>query len=82
MRSMKKTLGLALPMLAATLVLGSAAMAKQPPASCERIRHALDSGKSQQQVAKDLKTSESHVKGCTMQQAKTSSTGTPNRTAQ
>ena len=81
--SQRQSLGLAWPMVAASLFLVSAAIAKQPPPSCERVRHALEGGKSQLQVAKDLRTSETHVKSCATQQAKTStSTEMPTQTSQ
>jgi hypothetical protein len=63
-----KTLRIALPVLAATVLLGSPVLAKEPQPSCARIRRELDAGKSQQAVAKELKTSATHVKSMQQQQ--------------
>jgi hypothetical protein len=56
-----------LPMVLGLVLLASPAMATRHPTSCNKIRAAVDSGKTQQQVAKDLKTTVDHVKHCTTQ---------------
>ena len=56
-----------LPMVLGLVLLASPAMATRHPTSCNKIRAAVDSGKTQQQVAKDMKTSVDHVKHCTTQ---------------
>lgn len=55
-----------LALLAATLFSASAAMAGTKR-TCDRINHALKSGKSEEQVAKDLKVSVAKVKECATQ---------------
>lgn len=54
------------------LLLASPAFASKHGASCDRIRAALDGGKTEKQVAKSMKTSVSHVKHCAAQQANAS----------
>lgn len=49
------------------LLVASPALAAKHAASCDKVRAALDGGKSQKQVAKDMKTSVSHVKHCASQ---------------
>jgi len=56
-----------LPVVLGLVLLASPAMATRPPTSCNKIRAAIGSGKTQQQVAKDMKTSLDHVKHCTTQ---------------
>jgi len=60
------------PLVLGLVLLASPAVATRPPASCNKIRAAIDSGKTQQQVVKDMKTSVDHVKHCTTQSAGTS----------
>jgi transposase len=63
-------------LLLALFVAGLAAfaaqttMAKEAKVSCGQIKRALRSGKSQEQVAKDLKVSADVVKGCTQRHEK------------
>ena len=56
-------------LLAAAAMVGSPAMAAKHAArntvSCKQIKDALASGKSEDDVAKDLKVSASRVKSCT-----------------
>ena len=54
------------------LLLASPALASKHAASCDKIRVALDGGKTEKQVAKSMKTSVSHVKHCAAQQANAS----------
>jgi uncharacterized protein (DUF433 family) len=53
-------------LLGATLMTSSAAMAGSK-VSCTQIRKALQSGKTTEQVAKDLKVSATQVKNCSAQ---------------
>lgn len=46
----------------------SSAMAAKP--TCQQIEQAVKSGKTEQQVAKDLKVSLSHVHKCTKEKSK------------
>lgn len=55
-----------LPILLGVLLLASPALATKG-VSCDKVRAALDGGKSQQQVAKAMKISVDHVKHCTAQ---------------
>jgi len=64
---MKRITRIVLPVVAGMTLLASSAMAKTHGVSCEKIRTAMDSGKTQSQVAKDLKTPLDHVKYCSMQ---------------
>jgi hypothetical protein len=53
-------------LVAATLVGPSAfAKGKKPAVSCKQIKDAMASGKSSEDVQKDLNVTESRVKGCT-----------------
>ena len=53
----------------AALIIGAPAQAKHKAASsavsCQQVRDALASGKSPEDVAKDLKTTDARVKACT-----------------
>lgn len=53
-----------LTLLGATLLSASVAMAGESKVNCDQIRHALQSGKSQEQVAEELKVSTSSIKQC------------------
>jgi uncharacterized protein (DUF433 family) len=53
-------------LLGATLFSASAAMAGTKT-TCDQINRALKSGKSEEQVAKDLKVSVAKVKECNVQ---------------
>jgi hypothetical protein len=74
-----------LSLIAAASLVGSPALAAGHPAhhgvACKQIKEALDSGKSADDVAKDLKVSASRVKdvaakGCTAPAAKHGKKGT------
>jgi hypothetical protein len=56
-----------LPIVLGLVLLASPVLASRHPTSCNKIRAAVDAGKTQQQVAKDMKTSMDHVKHCTAQ---------------
>ena len=60
--------------LATAVFVASQAMATKKPAkhtvSCKQIKNAMAAGKSAEEVAKDLKTTDSHVKSCTTSSAK------------
>jgi hypothetical protein len=58
------------------LLVASPALASKHVASCDKIRAALDGGKTEKQVAKSMKTSVSHVKHCATQQANASGSTT------
>jgi hypothetical protein len=63
-----KTIGLALLCALTTVALvASPATAKKkaPSVSCKQIKDAMASGKTSEEVQKDLKVSASRVKGCT-----------------
>jgi hypothetical protein len=51
-----------LALVAVALVIGAGSLG-----ATQRFRAAVDAGKTQQQVAKDMKTSMDHVKHCTAQ---------------
>ena len=60
----KKTL----PLVMGALLLATPALAtSKHAASCDKIRAAVDAGKSHKEVAKQMKTSVDHVKHCTSQ---------------
>jgi hypothetical protein len=71
-----KQIGLgALSLIAAAALAGSPALAAKhathhSTVSCKQIKEAVDSGKSADEVAKDLKVSASRVKSCTAPAAK------------
>ena len=60
--------------LATAVFVASPAMATTKPAkhtvSCKQIKDAIAAGKSADEVAKDLKTTDAHVKSCTTPSAK------------
>ena len=64
-----KTIGwTVLSALTALALVGSPAFAtkhKAPSVSCKQIKDAMASGKTAEEVEKDLKVSASHVKNCT-----------------
>lgn len=62
-----RRLGLSLvTLLAAGSLLASPVMAKRAHVvPCKQIKDAIAAGKSQDDVAKDLKTTAAHVKACT-----------------
>jgi hypothetical protein len=64
---MKRIGTFVIPLVAALALTAPTAMAKQHGVSCAKIRAAIDAGKTQQEAAKDLKTSLDHVKHCSMQ---------------
>jgi len=76
-----------LALIAAASLVGSPALATKRPAhhtvTCKQIKDALDSGKSADDVAKDLKVSAARVKGvetkgCTAPAARHGKKGTAN----
>jgi len=76
-----KGIGLAVSVLAAAVLLGSPALAAKRSArhstvSCKQIRDAIASGKSADDVAKDMKVSSARVKNCTAPPAKHHRKGT------
>ena len=64
-----KRIGLAaVSVLTAVALMGSPAFAtkkKAPSVSCQQIKDAMASGKTAEEVEKDLNVSSSRVKGCT-----------------
>ena len=65
---MKRTGFMVLSLLGAAVLVGSpAAHAKKAHhgVPCKEIKDAVASGKSEEDVAKDMKTSVDHVKSCT-----------------
>ena len=56
-------------LLAAGSLVATPALAKhkggKPAVSCKEIKDAIASGKTEDDVVKDLKTTSSHVKSCT-----------------
>jgi hypothetical protein len=69
-----------LALIAAASLAGSPALAAKRAArhtvTCKQIKDALDSGKSADDVAKDLKVSAARVKSCTTPPAKHGRKGT------
>ena len=59
----------ALALIAAASMIGSPALAAKRPArhtvTCKQIKSAIDSGKSADDVAKDMNVSAARVKSCT-----------------
>jgi hypothetical protein len=73
-----KGIGLAVSVLATAVLLGSPALATKhhSTVSCKQIKDAIASGKSADEVAKDMKVSSSRVKSCTAPPAKHHKKGT------
>jgi len=69
-----------LSLIAAASLVGSPALATKHAvrhsASCKQIKDAVDSGKSADEVAKDLKVSTARVKSCTTPAARHGKRGT------
>ncbi len=71
-----------LALIAAASLVGSPALATKRPArhtvTCKQIKDALDSGKSADDVARDLKVTGARVKSCTTPAVKHGKKGTAN----
>ena len=65
---------LLMAVLAMAVLVASPATATKKKAkhtvSCQQIKDAIAGGKSAEEVAKDLKTTDAHVKSCTTSSAK------------
>ena len=75
-----KAIGLGVSVLAAAMLVGSPALAAKrshhSTVSCKQIKDAMASGKSADDVAKDMKVSSERVKSCTAPPAKHHKKGT------
>ena len=76
-----KAIGLAGSMLAAAVLIASPALATKhaghkSTVSCKQIKDAIASGKSADDVAKDMKVSSARVKNCTAPTTKHHKKGT------
>jgi hypothetical protein len=56
-----------LPVALGLVLLAAPAWAVRPHISCNTIRTAIESGKSEEQVAKEMRTTMKRVKHCTTQ---------------
>lgn len=56
-----------LTVAAGLMLLAAPAWASRPPVSCNRIRTAIESGKSEQQVVREMRTTMKRIKHCTAQ---------------
>ena len=61
---MKSTVFVLAALLASVPLASTAAFAKSHQVPCSKIQAALKSGKSEDQVAKEMKVPLSHVKSC------------------